>query len=97
MVQSPGREELGEGEVECWDGCGGISEACVQGFTQLVRDIPSLSTCLQALGKVGPASQVSSGKQSGRGELLGQLPQQHHPGNLIPEPPAKMPSALPTT
>lgn len=76
---------------------GGISEACVQGFTQLVRDIPSLSTCLQALGKVGPASQVSSGKQSGRGELLGQLPQQHHPGNLIPEPPAKMPSALPTT
>lgn len=40
--------------------------------------------------------QVSPGKQAGGGGgLLGQLPQ-HHPGNLILEPSAKMPRALPT-
>lgn len=40
--------------------------------------------------------QVSPGKQAWRG-LLGWLPQ-HHPGNPIPEPPAKMmPRALPAS
>lgn len=95
--ESHGREELGEGGLKCWDGLWGDrqnSTACPR-VKALVGRGPDRSFYLpEGSGKVGPA--FPGEPSDAGGELLGQLPQQHHPGNLIPEPPATMPSALPT-